>query len=178
MKSDRHIAKRYARAFLHEKLDRATFEAMTAETGALVGVLRSGEKIREFFASPAYSRDKKLKVVGNMVTKLGMSSYTLALLEMLIRRDRMAILESVSEELQAAVDEMNNRIRVRVTTAYEPSMEDLKEITERISAFFGREAVVDRVIDPSIVGGFTIEGDDKLVDMSVMGQIRRALSNV
>ena len=178
MRNNKQIAKRYAKAFLYEKLDRNEFESMIKEVGALVNVIRSDNNVREFLVSPINTKEVKLNIVRRLAEKLEFTGYTLSLLEMLIRKNRMVILESIHEELLEISDHMHNRIRIRVTTAVEPSVAELKEMAKRISSFFKRETVVERKIDPSIIGGFTIEGDGKLIDMSVMGQIRRALAEI
>ena len=54
---------------------------------------------------------------------------------------------------------------------------EIKEIAEGIGKYFSREAVIERNIDPRILGGFTFEGDGKVIDMSVKGQIERALTD-
>jgi len=175
---DKQIAKRYAKAFLHEKLDKEMFNAMTGEIKSLVNFFRSDESAFECFTSPVISKDVKLKIIREISEKLGFTGYTLSLLEMLTRKNRMALLETVSDELQDISDHIHNHIRIRVTTAVEPSVTDLDEMSKKISSFFGRKALVERQIDSSIIGGFTLEGDGKFIDMSVMGQIRRALSKV
>lgn len=178
MASNRRLAKRYAKAFLHDDLDREAFEKMIAEIKSIVECIRSDDTVHEFFASPEYTRETKISVVRKMILKLGFNGYTLSLLEMLIRKNRIELLGNISDELQEISDRMHNRIRVTVTTAYEPSPDDLDEMSEKIGQFFGREVIVERRIDPSIIGGFMIEGEGKLIDMSVMGQIRRALSEI
>jgi len=178
MLQDRRIAKRYAKAFLHEKLDREEFDTMIAEVVALIESMHTDHNTEEFFLSPVYSREKKIAVVRLLAKKLKFSDYTLSLLEMLIRKKRINLLDTIAEELRDLSDTMHNRIRVTVTTAYEPSPDDLKEISDKIRRFFKRNVLVERRIDRSILGGFVIESEGKMIDMSVMGQIRKALQKV
>ncbi|MBN1294738.1 MAG: ATP synthase F1 subunit delta [Candidatus Latescibacteria bacterium] len=178
MTKNKLVAKRYAKAFLNEKLDKEAFDAMTEEIGSLVGVIQKDETVHEFFVSPVNSKEIKLRIIRNLVEKMHFSGYTLSLFEVLIRKNRIGILASVLEELQEISDQKHNRIRLKVTTAVEPSVSDLKEMKEKISTFFDRELLVERQIDPAIIGGFTIEGDGKLIDLSILGQIERALSDV
>ncbi len=178
MIKNKQIAKRYAKAFLHDNLDMEAFDTMIEEIGALVRIIREDSNFREFIVSPINTKEAELQIFKSLAEKLGFTGYTTTLLEILIRKSRMPILESVYEELLILSDRMHNRVRVRVTTAVEPSVAELKEMSEKINAFLKREAIVERRIDPSIIGGFTIEGDGKLIDMSVRGQITRALSKI
>ena len=178
MSTNKPLAKRYAKAFLHDDLDREAFETMIEEVQTLVDCIVADESIHEFFVSPVYSRDKKIAVVRNLVEKLELTGYTTSLLEILIRKYRIELLKSISEELKNISDTMNNRIRIKLTTANEPSLDDIAKMSEQIKCFFGREILVERRIDTSIIGGFVIEGDGKLIDMSFIGQIRRALTEI
>ena len=65
-----------------------------------------------------------------------------------------------------------------MTTAFEPSKADIEVLSKQINDFFGKNAIVEKYIDPSIIGGFVLEGDDKLIDLSVKGQIQKALSDI
>ena len=178
MINNKRVAKRYAKAFLRDDAIKDKITILADEAKALAEVIKSDKQIEDFFTCPITPREVKLKVVRNIVKRLELSSYTRSFLELLIKKGRMAVFSSTAEELQEISDRINDRVRVSLTTAYEPSVSELKELAERISKYFGREAVVERKIDPSIIGGFIIKSEDNLIDMSVKGQIRRILSKV
>ena len=175
---DRRAARRYARAFVHEKADKGKIALLVKEISALVRVIESDREIGEFFLSPINPKEVKLKVVGNIIKKLEFSSYTQTLLKLLINKDRIAIISAVAEEIREISDRLNDRVRVSLTTAYEPSVDEIGELSERIGKYFDRKAIVERKIDSSIIGGFVLEGEGKLIDMSIKGQIKKILSKV
>jgi len=175
---DRLIAKRYARAFVNDKTSPEEIDLLAREIKAIVATLESDQEIREFFTSPVIPRTNKMTAVARITEKLGFSAYTRSMLEILIRKDRFNIIDAVAEQLQELADVKKERIRITLTTASEPSVDEIREIAKRIGGFFKRETVVERSIDPSIIGGFVVEGDGKLIDMSVKGQLRRLLSKV
>ncbi|MBT4485403.1 MAG: ATP synthase F1 subunit delta [Candidatus Latescibacteria bacterium] len=178
MIANKRVAKRYAKSFLYGDAVKKNIAALAEDTKALAGVFESDSSINEFFTSPLNTRDVKLKVIGNIAKKLEISSITLSLLKLLINKDRMEILTSLAEEFEEISDRINDRIRIKLTTAYEPSVSELEEIAEKLSQYFGKKAVVERSIDPGIVGGFKLEGEGKLIDMSIKGQIRKIISNL
>ena len=178
MANKRQIAKRYAKAFIHVKADREKIAALTGEVKALVTAVQLEDHIRVFFANPTIPREVKLTVVKNLVKHLNLSDYTHSLLEMLIKKNRFSLLPEISVELQNISDKMFDLVRLKVTTAFEPSVSDLDELSSRISDYFGRKTVIERDIDPSIIGGFVIESDGTLIDMSIKGQIKRILSRI
>ena len=175
MAQNRKIARRYAKAFVHDKLDKKQIDTLTSELESFIISLESDERINEFFKSPVYSNDVKIKVIGNIGKKIGFSTYIVSLIETLIKNDRMNIIDDIFYELRSISDEINNRVRVKVTTAYEPSVKDVNILSQKISDFFRRHAIVERHIEKSIIGGFILEGDGKIIDMSIKGQIEKAL---
>jgi F0F1-type ATP synthase delta subunit len=84
----------------------------------------------------------------------------------------------MSDELCVITDERLGRVRLKVTTAYEPSPAELEEMARRLGVYFGKKAIIERAINPALIGGFTVEGNDTLIDMSVKGQISRIIGRV
>ena len=178
MNSDRRIAKRYARAFEHESVDVERFDALAGEARLLARTLDADLALRDFFVSPVTPQKTKLAAAGGIADKLSLSSLTRALLDILIRKDRMEILTSVADELETLADRRSKRVRLKVTTANEPSAEEIADIGARLGKFFDSKAIVERAVDPELIGGITVEGEDTLIDMSIRGQIARIISQV
>ena len=178
MKSDRRIAKRYARAFEHESVDIERFDALAEETRLLATTLDADIALRDFFVSPVTPQKTKLTAAGRIADTLSLSPLTRALLNILIRKDRMPVLTSVADELETLADSRGNRMRLKVTTVNEPSAGELADISARLGKYFECEAVVEHAVDSKLIGGFTVEGEDTLIDMSVRGQIAHIISRV
>ena len=178
MRENKKIAKRYAEAFLHEKMKEKEIDTLVEELASLIKAFESDDKSKEFFRSPVNSREMKLTVLKRMGEKLGFSAYTILLLETLIKKDRMNIISDIFEELRNVSDRIHGRVRIDVTTANEPSRADIEVLSRKIGVYFERKALVTRHIDTSIIGGFVLEGEGKLIDMSVKGQIERALTGI
>ena len=175
---DKRIAKRYAKAFFNDDISKDRLNILVEEMKALAVVIESEKRYSEFFSNPILSRETKFKVIENIIKRLNFSSSTLSFFKLLIKNKRVVILSSLVEELEKFSDLINDRFRVTLKTAYEPSVSELEKISERISTYFGRKAIVIRSIDPDIIGGFILESEGKLIDMSVKGQIKRILSKV
>jgi len=178
MIDDRRIARRYAKAFLHGDVEKEGIERLADEFRALVDVIEADETVMEFFKSPLVTKKNKMHAVRKIGAKLGLSPFTVELLEILIKKERIGIIGAVADELRDISDLINDRVRVLLTTAHEPSVDEISEISERIGEFFKRRVTVERAIDPSIIGGFILQGDGRLIDMSVRGQIGRILTRM
>ncbi len=171
---NRKIAKRYAKAFTHAKMSEKEIDSLIDEMKSFLYALESDIRIKEYFESPVNPKSVKLKVLNDMGEKIGFSERFLSMIEVLVKKDRINLLRDVFDELMIHSDLLHDRIRVHVTTAYEPSADEIGTIAGKISEYFGRNAIVERSIDSSIIGGIVLEGDGKKIDMSVKGQLEKA----
>lgn len=174
----RKLAKRYAGVFLTEKMGKDAILTLAAEMQFVADTLRANPDLAEFFAAPAVSRADKLKVVTELCRKGGFTAYTRELLEILVRHGRAEIIVLVSRELHFIADEILNRIRVWMTTAADPSTTEIEGLSRRVGTFFRKNVFVERHHDPSLLGGFVLEGDGKRVDLSIRGQLEALLDKV
>jgi F-type H+-transporting ATPase subunit delta len=169
------LGKKYAKVFLSEKTDKGSILTLAAEMQFISDAFVSDILVEEFFTSPSVSLSRKLDAVRELGRKCEFSSYTIQFLNLLIEKGRGDIIPLTARELHLTADLILNRIRVRMTTAAEPSVTEIEGLSKTIGQFFGKNVFVERAIDRSLVGGFILEGDGKLVDISIRGQFLRAL---
>jgi len=115
------LARQYAGVFLTEQMGKGEILILAAEMQFFADTLIANPDLAEFFAAPAVSREDQLRVIDGLARSGDFSSYTRELLEILVRHRRGEIIFLVSRELHFIADVILNRIRVRMTTAAEPS---------------------------------------------------------
>ena len=84
---NKKIAKRYAKAFLHDGMDKKEIDNLIGELYSFFNALESDEKIKKFFIIPVNPREVKLKIIRDLWKKIEFSAHTLSLLEILIKND-------------------------------------------------------------------------------------------
>ena len=58
-----------------------------------------------------------------------------------------------------------------VTTAVPVSDEEAAHIADRLGKIVGKRIILDRVVDPSIIGGIVARVGDRLINGSIAGQL-------
>lgn len=169
------IARRYARAFLTEKMGNQDILMLAAEMQFISDSLQSDSQVKAFIENPTVSRKDKIRIVDELAKRGGFSGYTRSLLETLVLNNREDHIYYVARELHFIADAILNRIRVRLTTAADPEDLNSEELGRRIGQFFGKKVFVERHSNPDLLGGFVLEGDGKRIDLSVVGQMKKAL---
>jgi F-type H+-transporting ATPase subunit delta len=90
-----------------------------------------------------------------------------------VDKGRAAELASIYEEFAALVAADEGRLEVELTTAYELSDEEAREILAQIEKASGRQVDATRNVDPTIIGGFILQVGSMRVDASVRGRLKR-----
>jgi F-type H+-transporting ATPase subunit delta len=90
-----------------------------------------------------------------------------------IEKGRAAELEEIFVEFEALVAAEEKRLEVELTTAYELSDDEAKEILGQIERTSGRTIEARRKVDPSLIGGFVLQAGSLRVDASVRGRFER-----
>jgi F-type H+-transporting ATPase subunit delta len=172
------VSRAYARAFVHEKVNIDKVSRMAAELKAINDAFESSHDIRHFFISPITPLHIKKEVFGKISDKFGLTEYTRDLMELIIRNDRIPYLPDITYEFQCLADTLYCRIRVMLITARKLDEDRLAKIKENVSLFFHNDIEMENMIDSSIIDGFIIQTEDKLVDMSVRGQLEKLLGRI
>lgn len=161
------IASRYAKSLI----DLAKEQGILEEVKQDVESFREVTRIRDFYLllkSPIIKSDKKTQIV-HQLFKDTYGELTMSFLDILIRKGREMYLPEISEEFVRQYRKMKHISVVKLTTA---SALDESAMAVIRKTLLESKATSDHVelrteVDPSLIGGFVVEFDDKLFDSSV-----------
>lgn len=130
------------------------------------GVLKN----RDFFLmlkSPVVGPDKKKKIFQALFAKK-FDELTMAFLDILVAKSRETFLPEIAKEFKSQYRVYKNISTVRITTPAPLSESIVETIRKKLLAegMVGGKLEMEVHIDPSLVGGITIEFGDKLYDAS------------
>ena len=168
------IAKRYARALFEIARDENTLEQTYNELRMFSAVLEENENLQEFLANPIFDLSDKKAVVVEILDKINISIMAANFLKLLVDKRRIDILPDVEASYLRYIDDVLNKARVSVKTAF-PLSEDLSDqIKNQLENLTGKTVEVAIEEDPSLVGGIVVGIGDTLYD----GSIRAQLANI
>jgi F-type H+-transporting ATPase subunit delta len=75
--------------------------------------------------------------------------------------------------------ERRRRLIAVVRTPTEPTAQQRERLARVLAGIYGHEVYINVVIDPTVVGGMTVQVGDELIDGSVatrLGSLRRQLT--
>ncbi|MCK4535029.1 MAG: ATP synthase F1 subunit delta [Syntrophobacterales bacterium] len=165
------IAKRYARALFDIAQKEDKIELIYGELKGFSSILKESGDLSEFFANPVFDNSDKSAVIGDILDKIGMSTTTSNFLMLLVDKRRVDILEQIEECYQRYMDDVLNKVRVGVKTAFPLSSELSARIKKQMEGLTGKNVEMVIYEDPSLLGGVVIGVGDTLYDGSVKAQL-------
>ena len=165
------IAKRYARALFDIAREENAIEAIYDELKGFSSLLAGSADLTDFFANPVFNSADKAAVMGEIIKEIKVSVTTSNFLKLLVDKRRINAIGQIEEWYRRYMDEVLNKVRVEVKTAFPLSNELSERIKKQMEGLTGKN--VDMVIneDPSLLGGVVIGVSDTLYDGSIRAQL-------
>jgi F-type H+-transporting ATPase subunit delta len=102
---------------------------------------------------------------------MGMSPVFKSLLNLMLEKNRLAIIPEVRNFYQKLLDDMANISRATVTSATPLSDEAVASIKASLEKTTGRSIFVETEVDPELIGGVVARVGDLVLDGSVRSQL-------
>ncbi|WOO86944.1 ATP synthase F1 subunit delta [Mollicutes bacterium LVI A0039] len=137
------------------------------------------KEIINFLRYPIISKQDKKEML-DALGEAGLRQEFLNLLKLLIDFDDFHLLSDIRQAYTELYQEKYGVEIVKVIFAKEPTSERLDKVRELLEAQLGPDkfVVVQRRIDPSIIGGVVIEYDGKVMDNSVKRHLKQLINNL
>jgi F-type H+-transporting ATPase subunit delta len=161
----------YASALFDAAKDENRLSQVHEELGDFVAATREVPELRALLENPEIDHRTKQAALGELLA--GGDEIVRNFLLLLIEKGRATQLEEITREFEALVAAEEKRLEVDLTTAYELSDDDAKQILAQIEKQSGRQVEATRSVDPDLIGGFVLRAGSMLVDASVRGRLER-----
>jgi len=162
------LAGRYAKSLVDLAQERGQLEVVYKDMQYLQQVSKQSREFVALIKSPVIKADKKNAIL-DAVTKGKVSELTAAFNKLLVSKGRENVLPEV---VNAFIDQYNvikGINKVRLTTATEATEELKQSMIQKVKAEAGFGTIeLETKVDPSIVGGFILEFNNKKVDASIL----------
>lgn len=128
-------------------------------------------ELRQVLRNPQIEPRAKVRVVDDLVG--GADQLVHNFLRLAAEKGRIGDIEEIAREFERLVAAEERRLNVELTTAYELTDDEAREIVQQIAAASGRKVDATRTVDPSLIGGLVLQAGTLRVDASVRGRLER-----
>ncbi len=161
---------RYAKAVLSLSLDLKNADKINEDMHSISTTIAGSKELEIMLSSPVI----KTKVKKSTLLKVfkNLDKTTISLIDQLIANKRLPILANIARQYIIIYDDHKGSEVAKVTTAV-PLTKALEEkVLAKVKEIVGKKVSIEKIIDPSIIGGFILRVGDKQFDASISGKIK------
>ncbi len=165
------VARRYAKALFSLAVDSGRVEAWSDSLSLLASALRGAPDLAAIVADPLHGREQRSAIAEQLARAVKLEDAPTNLLRLLADRNRLDRLPDVLRAFGELADHQLGRLRARVTSAV--ALEDgaVQALARRLSELTRQTVLLERSVEPSLLGGVVAQVGSVVYDGSVRTQL-------
>lgn len=169
--SGSRAAIRYAKATLSLALDQQKEVEVNDDMLLVASTIKENEDLQLLLNSPVLKSDIKKSAL-NEIFSSKISKLSMDLINLLIENKRVEILENVAKKYRILFDELKGIEVAKVTTAVPLTAALNKQVLAKVKEITGKDATIENIINPDIIGGFILRIGDVQYDASIANKLQ------
>src|SRR5881394_3509780 len=161
----------YARALFQAAKESGRLAQVREELGDFVAAVNDVPELDELLRNPQLDPRAKAQALEDVLGGADELMRNFVLLT--VEKKRGAQLREIHREFERLMAKEERRLTVEVTTAYDLSDDDARQILGQIERASGRPVDATRNVDPDLIGGMVLQAGSLRVDASVRGRLER-----
>lgn len=167
------IASPYARALFDFSVEKNIIHQITADFQNLEIFLNESSELTKYLSNPIVSKDSKQAILAKIFLQSPLNDETFTFLMLLLDRDRINLLKSVVTNYLELVYETASIKTIEVTTAFAFSKLQKNTLIQKLKELMNiREIRLVITVEPSLIGGFLIKTESKVIDFTIKNQLK------
>lgn len=162
------VASRYAQALLELAVEQQVLDSVAGDMKFFHEVCAENRDLELMLASPIVRADKKIAVVKAVFDQFEKVSMTF--IELIAKNGREAMLPEIAEAFGDLLKAYKGIVPVTITSARPLDAAVKDSILKKVQAQAKGTLEVTEEIDETLIGGFIVRMDDKMIDASVSSQ--------
>ncbi len=171
------VAGRYAKALFESITDPAERERTLRMLTDVATALEAPAGPKTLILNPFYSAKQReaalLKLIDLTGTDRPCPPITKRFLQLLLRKNRLNVIQAVTAAYGRLLDEVQGRIRITVSTARPLDQAVQRALHARLEQLLQRPVGVTHQVDPALLGGARLQLGSRLIDGTIRGQLDR-----
>ena len=172
------LAKRYAKALLTLGEQDGNREQYGEELNQFVSFWEREPEFADAVSNLLYAKESRKVICRAVAEKMGLSPVLKGLLELMIDKNRLAIIPDVRHLYRRLMDDLARVSRAKVTSATALPAEAVEHIKAALEKVTGRRIIVETEEDPELIGGVMARVGDFVLDGSVRTQLASIKENL
>jgi F-type H+-transporting ATPase subunit delta len=165
------VCRYYAKALLHTAQGIEEAFLYKEQLEAFKSIKDENESLFSALTSTWVSYSKKLQILNDVSSQIGVPEKISRFLKILIKNKRISLFDSIVETYGELLDEKLNIKNIVVVTARNMTDEEKLYAKQQLSLLTQQEIKIENVVDMSIMGGLKLMVDGKVYDNSISSKL-------
>ena len=165
------VGKRYATAIFQLAAETQNVERIGRDLSDFAATYASSGELRVVFENPVYGAVTRRDIIGALATSSAMSPLVKNLLMMLSDRHRMRFVGEIADGYKEMAEARAGKVRAEVVAAAELPESYYAELGRALQAVIGKQVVIEKKVDPSLIGGVVARVGDQVFDGSIRNRL-------
>ncbi len=170
--SNYNITSRYADAFTEFAEDKSVYDKVVQDVELINNTLVGSRELRNFLSSPVLKETKKKEII-KAVFGDKINDVTVRFLNFVVDKGRIEMLHEIMQRFLEIRDKKENITDVTFKSVIELGDEQAKRIKAEMETYTGKNVRFKNIVDKSLIGGYTAQIKDTVLDASVKRQLER-----
>ena len=168
--SEIRVAARYAKSLLELSEEKGVLDTVHSDMQLFSNTCEQARDLRLMLRNPILSRDIKLKSL-NRIFANQFNKITFAFFDILVKKQRESILESIAKEFHRQYNEKMQIENALITTPFALTDELRASFLRAVEEISGKKVELKEKINPDLIGGFVLQINDKQIDTSISSRL-------
>ena len=165
------VHRTYAQALFEAAKEQGRLQQVHSDLADFAQAVADVPELRAVLRNPQIEPRAKARVLQELLG--GAEELVRNFVMLTAEKGRIADIDEIAREFERLVARDERRLDVELTTAYELSDDDARQILSQIEEASGRKVEATRAVDPELIGGLVLQVGSLRVDASVRGRLER-----
>jgi F-type H+-transporting ATPase subunit delta len=167
------VANRYARALADVVGETAEYRRALDDLEAFGMVYRESTDLQQLFEAPGVVIVDKLRVLNQVLQRMGTSLAVSNFLRVLVKNLRMRYFEEIAQAFRRVANQRLGIVEVKIVSAAELAAPEREALKVRFQELTGKQVEMEFQLDPNLVAGVRAQVGSTVYDGSVRGALDR-----
>jgi len=166
------LARRYTKALFQLARETGQEEAIGRQVNDFFAAY-NGSDLHTVLTNPAFDVPTRKRILIQVGNTQQLSVLTIHFLSLLLERDRLRNLPGIVSCYGRLLNEAKGRVEAKLVSATALDAAFTERVRERLRGLSGKDVVLKQEVDPSLLGGITVELEGTVYDGSIRTQLEK-----
>ncbi|MEE3452757.1 F0F1 ATP synthase subunit delta [Dialister sp.] len=164
------LAKKYGRAIYEVAAEENSLQKTEEDLTFIADTIAKNPELKDFLNHPLIRRDVKKETLKKLFADK-VQPIVLQFCFVVLDKDRLGTFPMMVENYVTMAHEGMGMEEAIVTSAFPLSKSSAEALKEKLSEITGKKILLKQKVDQALIGGFTVQVGDRLIDGSVARQL-------